>query len=66
MLSRSSVAVRCADALSVATRAASTAAAGKTSGNRVKTFEIYRFNPEKQGAKPEMQVRKCCITQHPF
>lgn len=37
----------------IAQRAASTAAA---TGPNVKTFEIYRFNPEEPSAKPRMQV----------
>jgi len=36
-------------------RAASSAAAQQQSGTRVKTFEIYRYNPEKSGSKPTLQ-----------
>ncbi|KAI6242987.1 Succinate dehydrogenase [ubiquinone] iron-sulfur subunit, mitochondrial [Aphelenchoides fujianensis] len=37
-------------------RAASTATAAKpASGTRVKTFEIYRYNPDKADAKPTLQ-----------
>ncbi|TKR80760.1 hypothetical protein L596_014776 [Steinernema carpocapsae] len=42
---------RVAEAGLVSARAASSA----PTGSRVKTFEIYRFDPEKPGAKPEMQ-----------
>lgn len=38
-----------------AVRAASTAAA-KPSGANIKTFEIYRYNPDQPGAKPALQV----------
>jgi succinate dehydrogenase (ubiquinone) iron-sulfur subunit len=31
------------------------ATASAPRGDRVKTFEVYRFNPEKPGAKPEIQ-----------
>ena len=66
MLSRSMAVVRSGDVACTAIRMASSSAgevkgslkeakADKTS-NKVKTFEIYRFNPEKPGAKPEMQV----------
>jgi succinate dehydrogenase (ubiquinone) iron-sulfur subunit len=38
------------DLILLSCRSASTAV-----GTKVKTFEIYRFNPDKPGAKPEMQ-----------
>ncbi|PAV79573.1 hypothetical protein WR25_23981 [Diploscapter pachys] len=57
MLARSQSLVKCGgDIFLTASRTASAgAAAEKKTGKRIKTFEIYRFNPEKKGAKPEMQ-----------
>ncbi|KAH7723292.1 Protein SDHB-1 [Aphelenchoides avenae] len=46
---------RATDAGLLAVRAASTAAAAAPRGERVKTFEIYRYDPSKPGAKPHMQ-----------
>ncbi|MFH4979518.1 hypothetical protein AB6A40_006227 [Gnathostoma spinigerum] len=40
------------DLITHATRCASVAAAG---GKRIKTFEIYRWNPERPGEKPRLQ-----------
>ncbi|VDM67987.1 unnamed protein product [Strongylus vulgaris] len=65
MLARSLLLGR-ADVVTVASRAASAAAtpskpadaAAKPKGPKVKTFEIYRWNPEKPGSKPVMQVRE--------
>jgi len=39
----------------IAVRSAATTPSPSPSGRRIKTFEIYRFNPEKPGAKPELQ-----------
>ncbi|CAI4221757.1 unnamed protein product [Auanema sp. JU1783] len=56
MLARTQAIVRASEVFALAGRSASSAAAGeKKAGKRIKTFEIYRFNPEKAGAKPEMQ-----------
>ena len=55
MLARSVAVARSGDVAFMAVRTASSAA-GDKKGNKVKTFEIYRYNPEKPGAKPEMQV----------
>lgn len=32
------------------------AASSKAKGARIKTFEIYRYNPDKTGSKPTMEV----------
>ncbi|CAL2031720.1 hypothetical protein CAEBREN_03271 [Caenorhabditis brenneri] len=57
MLARSALLVQSAELAANAARAASGAAAAqpKKTGNRIKTFEIYRFNPEAPGAKPTIQ-----------
>ncbi|VDN34465.1 unnamed protein product [Gongylonema pulchrum] len=47
---------RSANVVSQMVRCASATAAAPPTGKRIKTFEIYRYNPEKPGAKPEMQV----------
>uniref|UniRef100_A0A1I7WWF1 succinate dehydrogenase n=1 Tax=Heterorhabditis bacteriophora TaxID=37862 RepID=A0A1I7WWF1_HETBA len=72
MLARSVAIARCGENALWSIRAASTTAAEKKTGKRVKTFEIYRFNPEKTGAKPEMQdglyeciLCACCSTSCP-
>ncbi|KIH43253.1 hypothetical protein ANCDUO_26746, partial [Ancylostoma duodenale] len=55
MLARSLLLAR-SDAVILASRAASPAAApSKPTGRRVKTFEIYRYDPEKSGSKPYMK-----------
>ncbi|RCN44723.1 succinate dehydrogenase [ubiquinone] iron-sulfur subunit [Ancylostoma caninum] len=54
MLARSLLLAR-GDAVVLASRSASAAPPSKPTGSRIKTFEIYRFNPDKPGAKPEMQ-----------
>ncbi|KAL6733236.1 hypothetical protein Aduo_003899 [Ancylostoma duodenale] len=55
MLARSLLLAR-SDAVIFVSRAASSAAApSKPTGRRVKTFEIYRYDPEKSGSKPYMK-----------
>ncbi|KIH47073.1 succinate dehydrogenase and fumarate reductase iron-sulfur protein [Ancylostoma duodenale] len=58
MLARSLLLTR-GDAVLLACRPASAAPPSKPTGSKIKTFEIYRFNPDKPGAKPEMQARIC-------
>ncbi|ETN74848.1 hypothetical protein NECAME_12688 [Necator americanus] len=53
MLSRSLLLAR-EDAMMVFSRAASSAS--KSSAPRMKTFEIYRFDPDQPNAKPQMKL----------
>uniref|UniRef100_A0A914RNS6 Succinate dehydogenase/fumarate reductase N-terminal domain-containing protein n=1 Tax=Parascaris equorum TaxID=6256 RepID=A0A914RNS6_PAREQ len=54
MLRGSTSVCRALELVTQATRCASAAAAAPAV-KRVKTFEIYRFNPEEPGAKPRLQ-----------
>ncbi|VDM76796.1 unnamed protein product [Strongylus vulgaris] len=54
MLTRSTLLAR-GGALILANRTAS----AQTEQPKIKTFEIYRFNPDKPGSKPEMQASIC-------
>ncbi|KAK6047675.1 hypothetical protein COOONC_14819 [Cooperia oncophora] len=53
MLARS-LSLGCADTILYASRAA--LSTSKPTGKRVKTFEIYRWNPDTPGTKPQLKV----------
>ncbi|VDD90361.1 unnamed protein product [Enterobius vermicularis] len=55
MLRNSASLCRSLVVISNAGRCASAAASGAPAGKRIKTFEIYRFNPEKPETKPHLQ-----------
>lgn len=56
MLRGSTSVCRSLELVTQAARYASAATAAAPTGKRIKTFEIYRFNPEEPGAKPKLQV----------
>uniref|UniRef100_A0A9J2PP23 Succinate dehydrogenase [ubiquinone] iron-sulfur subunit, mitochondrial n=1 Tax=Ascaris lumbricoides TaxID=6252 RepID=A0A9J2PP23_ASCLU len=55
MLRGSTSVCRSLELVTQAARCASAATAAAPTGKRIKTFEIYRFNPEEPGAKPKLQ-----------